>query len=609
MNRSRAPQIFEQWSFFHRLRLIRIREALLVVVLSTVTVIAETGGMAMILPVLGFVERGRDVAAFEQSSRLAAALVAGYQYLSIPVSLLSLSATAFFLICLRQTINYFNAIEIERIKWNIGRRLCARMFETVIGSNATNIASLKPGDFSLMADYECQATAALARVYGTMWMQILSFLAYGAVLLWTAPVASLVAGLIIGGSMFSLRFILRKAKRLSVVALDVRHQYVNFLNERFRAWKLIKLGNTLNVESRRAADIQQSVVDNQIRTLRNGGIAGLIFVPAVSFFLLGTLYSFVEVFNLDVATIVLFILVMVRLAPVGQALQKQWMLLAQFAPSFERVRDVLKQAVSNSEILDAGVSIGAPREGIQFDRVTFNYPDRLVPALSAVSVVIPARRLTALVGPSGAGKSTFVDLVPRLISPADGRILIDGVDIANASLRSLRHLISYVPQQPFLFDASAADNIRYFCPRATDDEIVDAARKANAHDFIMELPSGYQSQLGDSGAKLSGGQKQRIVLARAFLTKAPIMILDEPTSALDYESESAIQHVIADLAAQHAFTVIVIAHRLSTVRNADFVVHLEEGRVRQAGSASEVLAPMQQAAHELDLIAAAGTRN
>ena len=253
--RLELPQIAEHWRFYRRMRVIRVREALLVLMLSTVTVLAETGGMAMILPVLSFVERGRDVANFEHSSRLAAAVVTFYQHFSIPVSLLSLSSVAFLLICFRQLVNYFNSVEIERIKWNIGRRLCARVFEAILGSNATNIGMFKPGDFSLTADTECQATAALARAYGTIWMLILSFLAYGAVLLWTAPAASLVAGLVIGISMFALRFILKKAKRLSVVALDVRHRYTNFLNERFRAWKLIKLANSLGFETAKAAEI------------------------------------------------------------------------------------------------------------------------------------------------------------------------------------------------------------------------------------------------------------------------------------------------------------------------------------------------------------------
>jgi ABC-type multidrug transport system fused ATPase/permease subunit len=606
--RFKVPQIAEHWRFFRRMRVLRIREVLLVIGLSTLTVVAETGGMAMLLPVLSFVERHGDLTSFEHSSRIAAFVVRTYNYLSIPLSLLSLSAAAFFLIFLRQIINFYNSIEIERVKWAIGQRISLKVFEAIFGSSATYINKFKPGDFTLTAEYECQATAALARIYGTIWTQLVAFAAYGAVLIWSAPIASLVGGTVIGCLMLSLRFTLRRAKKLSMVALDIRHQYGNFLNERFRAWKLIKLANALDHELGNAAEIQQRVVANQVRTVRTGGLNSLIFVPVITLFLLGTLFLFVEILHLDVATIVLFIVVMLRLTPVSQALQKQVLMLTQFAPSFEHIRKVMSEAKISHENPDDGVELKPLSREIRFENITYKYPDRMVPALVDISVSIPSQRFTALVGRSGAGKSTFVDLIPRLINPAQGRISLDGVDIKTGSLRSLREMIAYVPQQPFLFSATVADNIRYCRPEANDEDVVRAARQANAHDFIVELPQGYDTQVGDSAANLSGGQKQRIVLARAFLSKAPILILDEPTSALDYESESAIQSVISDLAARHAYTVIVIAHRLSTVQNADFVIHLEDGRLRRQGVASEVLGPMQQAAHELELRAVGGAR-
>ena len=252
------------------------------------------------------------------------------------------------------------------------------------------------------------------------------------------------------------------------------------------------------------------MVDNQVHTLRTAGLLGLIFVPAISLFLLGTLYSFVEIFNLDVATIVLFILIMVRLAPVSQALQKQGMLITQFSPSFERVRDVVNRAAEQAERLDVGVTIAQLRQEIRFENVTFQYPERTVNALSDVSIEIPARRLTALVGPSGAGKSTFVDLIPRLIDPARGRISIDGVDIESVLLRSLRGLMSYVPQQPFLFDATVSENIRYCRPTASDAEVMEAARSANAHDFIVALPDRYNTQSATRAleSEVSAGESQ-----------------------------------------------------------------------------------------------------
>jgi len=280
---------------------------------------------------------------------------------------------------------------------------------------------------------------------------------------------------------------------------------------------------------------------------------------------------------------------LLRLIPTSLAFQKQMHLLAVFDPSLELIDRTLRRCEAENEMLDVGRSIASLTDEIRFEDVVFRYPDREHAALTGVSVSIPAKKMTAIIGPSGAGKSTLVDLIPRIIEPTVGRLLIDGMEIKDASLRSLRQLIAYVPQAPFLFAADVTENIRYLRRDASDEEVAEAARLANADTFIRALPQGYQTDLGDAGDKLSGGQKQRIVLARAFLAETPVLILDESTSALDDESDTAIQRSIENLVEQREVTVIIIAHRLSTVRNADHAIHLQDGKVLRAGSALEVL--------------------
>jgi ATP-binding cassette, subfamily B, bacterial MsbA len=428
-----------------------------------------------------------------------------------------------------------------------------------------------------------------------MWVQLLNFAVYGSVLTWSAPLASVLAGTVIVVSMVSLRFLLRIAKSLSVTSLDIRHSYMAFLNERFRAWRLIKLAGTLPAEVQKADELQAKIVGNQIDVLRAAGTISLIFVPAITLFLLGTVYVFVEVLHIGIATLVLFVAVMIRLVPVSQALQKQWILLAQFAPSLERVRQALEDAGRSRENLDDGRQIATMDRGIEFKRVSFRYPDRDTLALSNISLTIPAGKTTALIGASGAGKSTLVDLIPRLIDPSEGHILVDGVSLKDISLRSLRKMVAYVPQEPFLFDASVTENIRYGRQDATDEDVADAARLANVSEFVIKMPNGFSTLLGDAGAKLSGGQKQRIALARAFLSNAQVIVLDEPTSALDLESEAAIQRALEAMVQSRGCTVLIIAHRFSTIRHADFVVHLKDGRLLNAGTADVILRPLEKA--------------
>ncbi len=218
---------------------------------------------------------------------------------------------------------------------------------------------------------------------------------------------------------------------------------------------------------------------------------------------------------------------------------------------------------------------------IEFRNVHFSYGsnDRV---LHGLSFVAEGGKTTALVGPSGAGKSTVITLVPRFYDPAEGEILIDGQNIADITKSSLRHHLAYVSQQPYLFEGTIRENIRYGRPEATDAEIEDAAKLAHAHDFILAQPMGYDTPVGENGLTLSGGQRQRLSIARALVRNAPILLLDEATSALDTESEAAVQKALD--AAMVGRTVIVIAHRLSTVIKADKIIVMQGGRVAEEGT-------------------------
>jgi len=224
---------------------------------------------------------------------------------------------------------------------------------------------------------------------------------------------------------------------------------------------------------------------------------------------------------------------------------------------------------------------------IDFRNVRFGYSEGET-ILKGVSFTAEGGRTTALVGPSGAGKSTVISLIPRFYDPTEGEILIDGQDIAHVTKQSLRNAIAYVSQQPYLFEGTIRDNIRYGRPEASDAEVEAAARHAYAHDFILAQPLGYDTPVGENGVTLSGGQRQRLSIARALVRNAPILLLDEATSALDTESEQAVQKALDE--AMSGRTVVVIAHRLSTVVRADKIVAMQDGRVIEEGTHEELAA-------------------
>ncbi len=277
-------------------------------------------------------------------------------------------------------------------------------------------------------------------------------------------------------------------------------------------------------------------------------------------------------------------------------------LLLMYGPvrKLSRVNANIQQAIAASErifeVLDTRTEAG-DRPGavalppfaseIEFRDVTFRYPDDDEAVLRGVSFTVRAGEVVAVVGLSGAGKSTLVNLVPRFHDVGGGAILIDGVDVRDVTLRSLRRAVGIVTQETFLFDASVADNIAYAAPGTSRASIVAVARAAHAHEFIVELPRGYDTVIGERGQRLSGGQRQRLAIARALLRNPPILVLDEATSALDAESELLVQDALARLLLNR--TAFVIAHRLSTIRRADAIIVLEGGRVVESGRHEDLL--------------------
>ena len=255
--------------------------------------------------------------------------------------------------------------------------------------------------------------------------------------------------------------------------------------------------------------------------------------------------------------------------------------------SMERLNRILD---AENTIKESGnpVPLTGFSDRISFEDVTFRYPDGSKTVLDNVSLDIPKGRMIAIVGASGAGKTTLVDLIPRFYDPESGVIKIDGIPVKDVRISDLRNLIGNVNQESILFNDTIFNNIAFGVENATMEQVVEAAKIANAHDFIMEKEGGYQFNIGDRGVKLSGGQRQRISIARAILKNPPILILDEATASLDTESEKTVQEALDRLMSTR--TTIAIAHRLSTIRNADEIVVLDEGRIVERGKHEELLA-------------------
>ncbi|SEH84312.1 ATP-binding cassette, subfamily B [Paracoccus alkenifer] len=325
----------------------------------------------------------------------------------------------------------------------------------------------------------------------------------------------------------------------------------------------------------------------RIRALMTAAVIFLIFAGVVGVLWIGA--RDVRAGTMTVGELVQFVIYAVLVAGSAGALSEIWGELQRAAGATERLGELL---ATEDTLRDPARPVALPRPargGIEFAGVSFHYPTRPdVSALRDVTLDIRPGETVALVGPSGSGKTTVVQLIQRFWDPAEGHVAIDGIDLRAMARGDFRRAIALVPQDPVIFATTARENIRFGRPEASDAEIEAAARAANAHEFLMSLPQGYDSQVGERGVMLSGGQKQRIAIARAILRDAPILLLDEATSALDAQSERLVQDAI-DAVAQGR-TTIIVAHRLATVKKADRIVVLDEGRVVQQGTHDQLVA-------------------
>ncbi len=384
----------------------------------------------------------------------------------------------------------------------------------------------------------------------------------------------------------------RKVRRRSSRSLASLGASLDALTEMFRGVRTVKAFRAEQRELERYRGMNEEYMANSMRMVRARAMISAA-TTGFSYIGLGVVLGIVGYYNLkhgffaNGGRMMEFFLAVGLVYSNMRRVARAVGVVQESAGAADRLHGLLDEHVDVVQAADPKpvTSLGS---GVRFEDVRLRYPGAEQEALRGVTLDLRPGETLALVGPSGAGKTTLIDLVARFIDPTAGRVLVDGVDLRELDLDAWTEMFAMVGQQPFLFHTTVFENILYGRPDATRAEVEDAARAANMHEFIQSLPDGYDTLVGDDGAHLSGGQRQRITIARAILKGAPVLLLDEATSALDSESEIAVQEALNRLMEDR--TVVVIAHRLSTVRESDRIACLEDGKLVELGTHDDLLA-------------------
>jgi ABC-type multidrug transport system fused ATPase/permease subunit len=511
-------------------------------------------------------------------------------FVGVPITLGLLLSLSFGFVILRQLLRYYAARYNHTVERSITNALRLQVFSRFLVADTTVQDQSQVGAIVPFIQVELRRALDVLLSITTSVTLIVQILAYFAALFLLSPLMSLVCAGVMALTALLVRGPMGQIKRRGATITSLNKEIVAFMIERLRHARLVRLAQTEKAEARAFNDLSQRLSREGLQQQMAAVRMQLVLEPAVIAVAYLTFFIGGHKFGISVEKLGFFAIVLIRLVPSLRSILTQYSRIVGQLPSLEALDKYMRQIRDARETKGGSRVFERLEQGIRYDHLSFTYGSSNVPALSDVSFEVPAHRMTAFVGPSGSGKSTVIDLLPRIRIPSSGTILLDGVPIDEFSTVSVRAGIAFVPQQPQIFNITAAEHIRYGKEDASIDDVREAARLAGALEFIERLPNGFDTLLGDGGKRLSGGQRQRLDIARALVRRAPILILDEPTSALDAEAEAAFRDALRSLRAGTRLTIIVIAHRLSTIADADRIVVFDQGRMAACGTHEELIA-------------------
>lgn len=573
-----------------------------VVILGVVTSFLEGFGISLFIPFLQtFYQSSANLAENDSTlnffSGLFGSVPSEFRFLVIALCI-------FGSILLKNVLGYFSNVVSQWLSAHISHRIRSQVFRQCLSVSDRYIESHDPSEMiNLLATETWRTTEALNTLFWLISI-LCTILIFAFLLQFISWKLTLAVTVVIGFISLISQRLTRQVKPLGDQAVEVNTELTARMWDGLSGMRVIHAFGREDYEQQRFDQASQQVLKVFFKLEMISGMIAPVYEVLSALLLIGILTISLSYSPGSLPVLLTFLFILYRLQPKVQQLDQARTGLVALTSSVQAVTSFLDRS-DKPYILSGSRPFYHLQQGISFDQVSFCY-DSEEPVLEEISIQIPCGKTTALVGPSGAGKSTLINLICRFYEPTTGEIYVDGQRLPELNLANWRDRIAVVSQDVHMFSATVKENIVYGRLDATDDEIIEAARLANAHEFISELPEGYDTPIGDGGVRLSGGQRQRLALARAVVRDPEILILDEATNALDSISENLIQEALRTLGQSR--TVIVIAHRLSTVEHVSQIITLDKGRVVEQGTLSELLeleglfAKMYQLQHHNSLL-------
>ena len=561
----------------------------ILILLSLIATVTEIFGVGMFLPIFQFMRLEGDINAVVLDSTIWKYLIDVFIFFNIKPTFVFMLLMSFGFFLARQIFIYFGAVYNVAVKQRVTQYLRNKMFSKYLDADTLYHDNTPVGD--LVSILTVETSMAVSGIMAPLEL-IVSFVVLSAYLFvlsllsWEMTLASI--GILLVASRVP-RVWINKSADIGRNIVKANISVSNFLVGRIRSPRLVRLSSAQEVEKKEFYKLTKKQRKYSVFASILGARTDAVMDPVVIFLSFLFIYFSYAVLNLNIEVIGLYLVIIMRILPIVKGIMSQWQRIKRLLGSVEITENRIK-SMQDAVEKDTGVeTVTKINNSFEICNVDYLYQSSKDYSLKEVSIKFEANKMTALVGPSGSGKSTLVDLLPRLRLPNKGGIKVDGVNIDTSSLKSIRGMISYVPQFSQILGNTVREHITYGNPNVTEKGMQEAIFLSGAEDFISHLPKGVDTNLGEDAIKLSGGQRQRLDLARALIRKSSVLILDEPASNLDAESTLTFEQALLNIRKNTDTTIIIVSHSLASISNADCIVVLNQGVVMESGSHRDLI--------------------